>query len=83
MCLSTHTVLFFLLKNTLCSTTGSSLLLGLFSSCKEGLLSSCGASLAMEHGLSGVRASAAAAHRLSSCGSQALEHRLNSCGVWG
>ena len=31
----------------------------------------------------GAWASAAAAHRLSSCGSQALEHRLNSCGVWG
>ena len=28
----------------------------------------------------GARASVAAAHGLSSCGSQALEHRLNSCG---
>ena len=29
----------------------------------------------------GVRASVVAAHRLSSCGSQALEHRLSSCGT--
>ena len=68
---------------TLFGFAGSSLLLGLFSSCKEGLVSRCSASLAMEHGLQGLRASAVAAHRLSCCGSQAPEHRLNSCGVWG
>ena len=30
----------------------------------------------------GGQASVAAAHGLSSCGSQALEHKLNSCGAW-
>ena len=39
------------------------------------------ASLAAEHGLWGSSASAAAAHGLSGCGSQALEHRINSCGA--
>ena len=29
----------------------------------------------------GVRASVVVAHRLSSCGSRALEHRLSSCGA--
>ena len=40
------------------------------------------ASLAVEHGLQGIRVSVAAARGLSSCGSQGLEHRLNSCGIW-
>ena len=35
----------------------------------------------MEHGLQSEWASVVAAHRLSSCGSWALEHRLNSCGA--
>ena len=39
-------------------------------------------SLAVEHRLQGTQTSVAAAHALSSCGSQALEHRLNSCGTW-
>ena len=30
----------------------------------------------------GVRASVVVAHRLSSCGSRALERRLSSCGAW-
>ena len=34
--------------------------------------------LVVEHGLSGMRASAAVAHGLSSCGSWALDIRLNS-----
>ena len=33
----------------------------------------------MEHGLQGVQASVKAEHRLTSCGSQALEHRLLWC----
>ena len=37
------------------------------------------ASLAVEHGLWGARASVVAVPGLSSCGSQALEHRLGSC----
>ena len=36
------------------------------------------ASLVVEHRLQGLWASVAAAHGLSSCGSQDLEHRLNS-----
>ena len=40
------------------------------------------ASLVVEHGLWGVRASGGAGPGLSSCGSQALEHRLNSYGTW-
>ena len=39
------------------------------------------ASLIVEHGLLGVRASVVAARSLSSCGSWALEHRLNSGGT--
>ena len=39
------------------------------------------ASLVAEHRLKGSQASIAAACRLSSCGSQALEHRLNHCGA--
>ena len=31
---------------------------------------------------SGTRASIVAAHKLSSCGTRALECRLNSCGAW-
>ena len=34
-----------------------------------------------EHGLQDVQPSGDAAHRLSSCGSQALEYRLSSCGT--
>ena len=64
--------------------TGSLLLLGLSSSCGEdGLLCSNGAraSLDMEHRLLSVRASAVAAHGLSSVCSRALEHRLSICGA--
>ena len=39
------------------------------------------ASLIVEHGLLGVRASIVAARSPSSCGSWALGHRLNSCGT--
>ena len=61
----------------------------LCSSCgQRGLLfiAACGLliaviSLVVQFGLSGVRASAVAAHGVSSCGSGALEHRLNSCGT--
>jgi len=35
------------------------------------------ASLAVEHGLKGTRASAVGVHGLSSCGSWVLQHRLN------
>ena len=38
------------------------------------------ASLVEEH-IQGVRASGDVVHRLSDCGSQALEHRLSSCGA--
>ena len=43
----------------------------------------CGAqaSLVAGHSLQGIWASAAEAHVLSSCSSQALEHRLSSCGA--
>ena len=37
-----------------------------------------GASVVVEHGLLRALASVAAARRLNSCGSQALEHRLSS-----
>ena len=40
------------------------------------------ASLLVEHGHSGTRASVFVAHGLGSYGFQALEHRLNSCGTW-
>ena len=39
------------------------------------------ASLIVEHGRSGTRASVVAACGLSSCSSQILEHGLNSCGT--
>ena len=41
------------------------------------------ASLVVERGLRGARASVAAAHGLSSCSSWALEHRLDRCGTKG
>ena len=37
------------------------------------------ASLVVEHGALGARASVVVAHSLGSCGSQALECRLSSC----
>ena len=58
-----------------------------FSSCGErgllfvGVLLIVVASLVAEHGLWSRRASADAAHGLSSCGSRALERRLSSCGA--
>ena len=59
--------------------TGSLLLHGLFSSCREwGLLSSCGAQASHWSGFSSV----VAACGLSSCSSWPLEHRLSSCGAW-
>ena len=69
---------------------GPSLLLGLFSSCRDlGLLSSCYvrlltvvASHVIEHRLSGAQASVMATHGLSGCGSWALEQRLSGCGSW-
>ena len=64
---------------------------GLFSSCGEwgllfiavhGLLIAV-ASLVAEHKSAlGERTSVVVAHRLSSCGSQALERRLSSCDTW-
>ena len=39
------------------------------------------ASLAVDLGLQGTRASVVATRGLSSCGLQALRHRLNSCGT--
>ena len=41
------------------------------------------ASLAVEHRLSGPRASGLAGRGVSSCGSWAPELRLHSCGAWG
>ena len=69
-----------------CCCTGSSVA---FSSCGEwGLPSSCGAQASHCVGFSyrgaqalGARASVTGAHRLSSCGSRALEHRRKSCGA--
>ena len=57
---------------------GSSLLWGLLSSCMPSLLIAV-VSLVAEPGLQGVRASAAGARGLSSCGPLALGHRLSSC----
>ena len=50
------------------------------------LIAVCGlltalASLAVDLGLQGTRASVLAARGLSSCGLQALKHKLNSCGT--
>ena len=39
------------------------------------------ASLSATDGLHGMWALVVVAHRLSSCGSWALEHRYNSCGI--
>ena len=66
---------------------GTSLLLGLFSSCgKQELLSSCNARVLIEAAshcraqVLDTRASVTGACGLCSCGSPALENRLNSCG---
>ena len=40
------------------------------------------ASLVVEHGAVGVRASVVVARGLSSCGSQVVECRLSRCGAW-
>ena len=39
------------------------------------------ASLVVEHGLLGTKASVVAAHGLGHCGFWALEHRISSCGA--
>ena len=67
--------LFILAVLGLCCCTGFSL------PAVRGLLKAA-ASFFMEYRLWDAQPSAVAAHRLRSCGSQALEHRLSNCGTW-
>ena len=75
-------LLFILIYYFFFGCAGSSLLHGLFSSCREwGLLSSC-VRASRCGGFSCCRAPVVGQKGFSSCGAQALEHRLTNYGAW-
>ena len=63
------------------SSSRSSLLCRLFSSCGEQGHSGCSAQASLCVGFSGCGAQALGCTGPSSCGSRALEHKLSSCGT--